>query len=45
MRIDFPDGSFMLAWWYDTYSECPMVFEVDDDGMVGSREVREWLGY
>jgi hypothetical protein len=23
----------------------PVVFEVDEDGMVPSRDVREWLGY
>jgi hypothetical protein len=29
----------------DIAIELPMVFEVDEDGMVPSRLVREWLGY
>lgn len=34
------DGGTVDGWY-----EAPMVFEVDADGMVVSREVREWLGY
>lgn len=29
----------------DVFYEEPHLFEVDQDGMVSSREVREWLGY
>jgi hypothetical protein len=29
----------------DRWFQEPKVFEVDEDGMVVSREVREWLGY
>lgn len=29
----------------DRWLEVPMVFQVDEDGMVSSREVRVWLGY
>ncbi|RWI46834.1 MAG: hypothetical protein EOQ93_29340 [Mesorhizobium sp.] len=29
----------------DCWAELPTVFEVDSDGMVCSRDVREWLGY
>jgi hypothetical protein len=29
----------------DRWTQLPMVFEVDEDGMVPSRDVREWLGY
>lgn len=34
---DIPDGDC----WYNE----PMLFDVDQDGMVSSREVRNWLGY
>jgi hypothetical protein len=33
-------GSTVDAWY-----EAPMLFEVDEDGMVVSRDVRIWLGY
>lgn len=29
----------------DRWLEVPKLFEVDEDGMVSSREVRQWLGY
>ncbi|RWP84721.1 MAG: hypothetical protein EOR11_19875 [Mesorhizobium sp.] len=38
MPMAMPDAT-------DFKVEVPMVFEVDGDGMVSSREVREWLGY
>lgn len=47
------DGLLALTWCNDgkeheaddMWHQEPMLFEVDDDGMVSSREVREWLGY
>lgn len=36
---------FSAAGSDDRYFEEPHLFEVDHDGMVSSREVREWLGY
>lgn len=38
MPIAMPDAT-------DFKVEVPMVFEVDEDGMVVSRDVRIWLGY
>lgn len=47
------DGLLALSWVNDgkpheegdVWHEEPMLFEADEDGMVVSREVRNWLGY
>lgn len=39
------DTGIQGANYDDVVCEEPMVFEVDEDGMVSSREVRVWLGY
>lgn len=46
MSLEWADQ--MPMWMADPTDdkvETPMVFQVDEEGMVSSREVREWLGY
>ncbi|MDG4856440.1 hypothetical protein [Mesorhizobium sp. WSM4982] len=39
------DSDTLALHGADCWYEAPMLFEVDEDGMVASRDVREWLGY